>query len=178
MIDAGGKASLAPETLTRGRVGRALLSEYLHGDRPFQLLIERREDHAHATLTQRVGHTVSANTRGYIGDSSCPDTLVEKHGRPLQKGRGALMRGEQLFNREAQRRVVVAGCSQVRRPTLRRQRARALEHFLQAQPVFSTKRRHTSFPLVSAGTCGLSLASPRPLVREKSYRPYPQECER
>ena len=63
MIDAGGKASLAPETLARGRVSRALVSEHFQGDRPFQLLVERRVDHAHAAFTQRVGNTVSANAR-------------------------------------------------------------------------------------------------------------------
>ena len=76
MIDAGGKASLAPETLTCGRVSRALVSEHLHGDRPFQLLVERRVDHAHAAFTQRVGNTVSANAHWHTGDNSCPDTLV------------------------------------------------------------------------------------------------------
>ncbi len=34
MIDAGGKASLAPETLACGRFSRALVSEHLHSERP------------------------------------------------------------------------------------------------------------------------------------------------
>src|SRR6187401_1808837 len=42
MIDAGGKASLARETLARSRISRALVSEHFQGDRPSQLFVKRR----------------------------------------------------------------------------------------------------------------------------------------
>jgi hypothetical protein len=61
MIDAGGEASLAPETLACCRISGALVSKHFHRDRPFQLFVKRRVDHAHAAFTQRVGDTVPAN---------------------------------------------------------------------------------------------------------------------
>ena len=76
MIDAGGKASLARETLACRRVSRALVSEHFHGDRPFQLFVKRRVDHAHAAFTQRVGYTVSANACWQTGDTASPHALV------------------------------------------------------------------------------------------------------
>ena len=143
MIDAGGKASLARETLACGRVSRALVPEHFQGDRPFQLFVQRRIDHAHAAFTQRVGDAVSTDTCRHAGDADGLDALVQQRGRPFQKGRRAFVRGEQLFDFQAKRRVVVAGCGKVRRPTLGRQRARFLEQVLQPQPVFRTQRRHT-----------------------------------
>ena len=130
MIDAGGKASLPRETLPCGRVSRALVSEHLHGDRPFQLIVNRRVDHAHAAFTQRVGNTVSANAGRRTGNNLGSQTFVE-YDRLFQKGRRAFVRSEQLFDLEAERGVVVAGCGKVRRPTVRRQRARLLEQILQ-----------------------------------------------
>ena len=61
MIDAGGKASLAREAFACRRITRALVSKHFHRNRPLQLFVERRIDHAHAAFTQRVGYTVAAD---------------------------------------------------------------------------------------------------------------------